>query len=104
MQAPLKTNRVFRGALDFEKICGENIADRGAGQMGLIMLDFQWNDMQNSYGYAELAKPMYDQKMWVGEGVFGLEAPTVRDVVAIAAEIVGTATGQKNLIPLLQKN
>jgi hypothetical protein len=32
--------------------------------MGLIMLDFQWNSIEEQNGLAELSKPMYDKKMW----------------------------------------
>jgi hypothetical protein len=61
----------------------------GSGEMGLIMLDFLWNSMMNGKGYAELAKPMYDQKMWAGD-IFGIMAPpSLRDVVSLATSIAG---------------
>jgi peptidoglycan L-alanyl-D-glutamate endopeptidase CwlK len=60
------------------------------GQMHLIMLDFQWNAMEEGKGYGELSLPMYDRKMWEG-GWF--EAPTLRGVVDIAFQVVGTVTG-----------
>jgi hypothetical protein len=56
--------------------------------MGLIMLDFQWNAMMNSKGYSELAKPMYDQKLWAEE-FLGMKPPTLRTVTNIAASIAG---------------
>jgi hypothetical protein len=78
------------GSLDLEKNRSSNVKYAGAGEMGLIMLDFQWNAMMNSKGYSELAKSMYDQKMWAAEG-----APTLRTVTAIAASIVARLSGFK---------
>jgi hypothetical protein len=75
-------------SLDLEDSRTDNIEYAGAGEMGLIMLDFQWNAMMNSKGYGELGKPMYDRKMWDGE-VFGMGAPSLRDVTSIAAAIAG---------------
>ncbi|GAB1433420.1 hypothetical protein MASR2M29_20460 [Spirochaetota bacterium] len=86
---------VFKNCMDFEKSRSFNVEDEGYGQMGLILLDFQWNEMLAAYAYAELARPMYDQKMWMEGAVPGFAAPSVRDVVAIASEIIGSVTGQK---------
>jgi hypothetical protein len=72
----------------------ENIEYEGKGQMGLIMLDFQWNSIEEQNGLAELSKPMYDKKMWDDDGAW-LQPPTVRSVADIALDIVGNATGQK---------
>jgi hypothetical protein len=60
----------------------------GAGEMGKIMLDFTWNAIMNGKGYAELGKPMYDQKMW-REKILGMDAPRLMDVTAVVAEIAG---------------
>ncbi len=62
--------------------------------MGIIMLDFQWNSMVEGNGFKELAKPMYDKKMWDDNGSW-FEPPKFRDVLDIALEVVGNATGQK---------
>ena len=50
--------------LDLEKGIDYNLADKGLGQMGAIMLDFQWNSMRASQGWAKLSLPMYDQPLW----------------------------------------
>jgi hypothetical protein len=50
--------------LDLEKGRDYNLADKGLGQMGAIMLDFQWNSMRASQGWAKLSLPMYDQPLW----------------------------------------
>ena len=50
--------------LDIKKTKLENIEYEGKGQMGLIMLDFQWNSIEEQNELAELAKPMHDKKMW----------------------------------------
>jgi hypothetical protein len=83
-------------SLDLEKSRSSNIEYAGAGEMGLIMLDFQWNAMMNSKGYSELAKPMYDQKLWAEE-FLGIKPPTLRSVtdmaVSIAAGILTAGAG-----------
>jgi hypothetical protein len=61
------------------------------GQMHLIMLDFQWNAMEEGKGYGELSLPMYDRKMW--EDGCWLEAPTLRGLADMGAQIVGTIVG-----------
>jgi hypothetical protein len=81
------------GSLDLEKSRSSNVEYAGAGEMGLIMLDFQWNAMMNSKGYTELAKPMYDQKMWAGD-MLGMEPPTLRSITDMAVTIaVSIAAG-----------
>ena len=41
----------FKTDLDLSKSKDENVADKGLGQMGAIMLDFQWNSMRASQGW-----------------------------------------------------
>ena len=57
-------------SLDLNKNIESNIADYGLGQMGKIMLDFQWNSMRASQGWAKLSLPMYDQPLWKNNGSF----------------------------------
>jgi hypothetical protein len=83
---------VYKNPPDMEEGRESNLESRGSGEIGLIMLDFEWNHMLNSKGYAELSKAMYDRKMWDGEFLGG-EAPTLRTVVSIAMEIVGKVPG-----------
>jgi hypothetical protein len=86
------------GSLDLEKSRSSNVKYEGVGEMGLIMLDFQWNAMMNSKGYSEFAKPMYDQKMWTGN-VMGMEPPTLKTVIDIAVSIAaGIATAGMGLL------
>lgn len=80
--------------LDYTKNALDNLKYEGKGQMGMIMLDFQWNNMEEGYGFSELAKPMYDKKMWDDDNSF-IQPPTFRDVLDIALEVVGNCTGQK---------
>ena len=57
------------------------------------MLDFQWNSMRASQGWAKLSLPMYDQPLWKNNGSW-FEPPTLRSVSSVVMEIVGTAVGQ----------
>ena len=91
--APLFRSGKEGDELDLEKGIDYNLADKGLGQMGKIMLDFQWNSMRASQGWAKLSLPMYDQPLWKNNGSF-FEPPTLRSVSSVVMEIVGTAVGQ----------
>ena len=91
--APLFRSGEEGDELDLEKGIDYNLADKGLGQMGKIMLDFQWNSMRASQGWAKLSLPMYDQPLWKNNGSF-FEPPTLRSVSSVVMEIVGTAVGQ----------
>lgn len=71
-----------------------NVKFYGEGQMGKIMLDFQWNSILEGQGWGKLAQPMYDQALWYAPDSW-FQPPTLRSVTNIVFEIVGTATGQK---------
>ncbi|MDR0444500.1 MAG: hypothetical protein LBH44_13965 [Treponema sp.] len=77
--------------INFKKSKDWNVKENGMGQMHLIMLDFQWNAMEEGKGYGELSQPMYDRKMWEDGG--WLEAPTLRGLADMGAQIVGTIVG-----------
>lgn len=62
------------------------------GEIGLIMLDFQWNEMERNYGMAMFQLPTYDKKLWPDGGFF--EAPTLRSITALACDIAGILTQQ----------
>jgi exonuclease VII small subunit len=64
----------------------DDALDRGAGEMGRIMLDFLWNSRVSTSGYSELFKAWYDQKFWTGDYS---DAFTIRDIVGMAASIGG---------------
>ena len=101
-------DRVFGTGGEFEKHTGEapelksggdinikrgrqgNIKKQGSGEIGLVMLDVLWNDVEESYGWAELAKPDWDQKLWNGSFLFGMDPPSIRTVTTVAAAVVAT--------------
>ena len=91
--APLFKSGKKDDELDLKKDRESNVVDYGLGQMGKIMLDFQWNSMKANQGWEKLALPAYDQPLWKSNGSF--EAPTIRGISSIVFEVVGTATGQK---------
>ncbi|MBC6719662.1 S-layer family protein [Treponema sp. Marseille-Q4130] len=100
--------RVFGDGGEFEKHRGEapklksggdinikrgrqgNIEKQGSGEIGLVMLDVLWNDVEESYGWAELSKPDWDQKLWSGSSFFGMDPPSIRTVTTVAATVVAT--------------
>ena len=70
-----------------------NVKHSGSGQMGKIMLDFQWNNMIEQQGWQKVALPAYDQPLCRGDcGWF--EPPTIRGVASIVFEDVGQVSGQ----------
>ncbi len=85
---------VFISNVDSSKSRDRNVQDWGSGQMGLILLDFQWNAIVAQAAASELAKPIYDQKL-IDAGGFAL--PSIRDIAGIVMDIVANATG---MLPL----
>jgi hypothetical protein len=83
--------------LDLKKTREENVKYKGLGEIGKIMLDFQWNSIEFSQGYAELAKPMSAKKLWHSDSDF-FTPPSLRDITGIAMDIIGAAVGQSWLI------
>ena len=79
--------------LDLSNSRESNIKYQGSGQMGQIMLDFQWNCMIEQQGWQKVALPAYDQPLWRGNGSW-FEPPTIRGVASIVFEIVGQASSQ----------
>jgi hypothetical protein len=67
-----------------------NIEYEGSGEMGKILLDMQWNTIEAQQGWAEAAKPVYDQKLW-GTDEFFIAPPTIRDITDIAMSVVSVA-------------
>lgn len=80
--------------LDYNASAESNVKYEGMGQLGIIMLDFQWNSMVEGKGFTELAKSMYNKKMWEENGSF-MQPPTFREVLDVTLEVVGNATGHK---------
>jgi murein DD-endopeptidase MepM/ murein hydrolase activator NlpD len=81
----------FRKDLDIKAGAQQNIQYHGSGQMGLILLDLQWNSIVTGAGWAEAAKPAYDLKLWSGDGF--IEPLTIRTLSALGAQIVGNIVG-----------
>ena len=79
--------------MDLSKGREWNVKHPGSGQMGKIMLDFQWNNMIEQQGWQKLALPAYDQPLWRGDGGW-FEPPTIRGVASIVFEVVGQVSGQ----------
>ena len=77
---------------DINKSLSSNTGDSGSGQMGSIMLNFKWNEVQQSKGFSELAKPVWDQKLYPGE-MFGMEVPSIRTVAGVAVAATAAVVG-----------
>jgi hypothetical protein len=71
---------------DIEKGKYGNIEYEGKGELGKMLLDFQWNSMESQYGWAEAAKPVYDQKLWNSGGF--IKPLTLKSAGAIVASVV----------------
>lgn len=77
---------------DINKSLSSNTGDSGSGQMGSIILNFKWNEVQQSKGFSELAKPVWDQKLYPGE-MFGMEVPSIRTVAGVAVAATAAVVG-----------
>ena len=67
-----------------------NIADAGSGQIGKMLLDIQWNQIEASVGAAELNKGLHDVKLWDDRGS-NFAAPSIRSITEIAVAVAATA-------------
>ena len=67
-----------------------NIADAGSGQIGKMLLDIQWNQIEASVGAAELNKGLHDVKLWDDRGS-NFKAPSIRSITEIAVAVAATA-------------
>ncbi|QTQ10853.1 hypothetical protein HRI96_00780 [Treponema parvum] len=56
----------------------------GSGQIGLILLDFNENQREEAKGWAEVALPLWEQKLWDGDN-----APNIRIVAELATDVAG---------------
>ena len=77
---------------DTSKSLSRNTERSGTGQMGSIILNFQWNEIMQRKGFSELGKPVWDQKLYPGE-MFGMEAPSIRTVASVAAAATAAVVG-----------
>jgi len=68
-----------------------NIEYNGDGQMGKILLDFQWNSLETGKGWAEAAKPSYDKKLWKDDGF--IEPLTMRSAVDLTMQVGSVVVG-----------
>ena len=83
---------VLKEDYDTSKSLSRNTKESGSGQMGSIILNFQWNEIMQRKGFSELSKPMWDQKLYPGE-MFGMEAPSIRTVASVAAAATAAVVG-----------
>ncbi len=83
---------VLKTDYDINKSLSSNTENSGSGQMGPIILNFQWNEIQQRKGFSELGKPFWDQKLYPGE-MFGMEAPSIRTVASVAAAATAAVVG-----------
>jgi hypothetical protein len=81
--------------LDTSRSRDANVLYHGSGEIGKILLDFQWNSMVTSIAWAEAAAPWWDKPLWYGGGF--IDPLTVRSAsgiaVSIAAGIVTMGAG-----------
>jgi cell wall-associated NlpC family hydrolase len=89
---------VLKDEVSYRRSPIDDALDRGAGEMGKIMLDFLWNSRVSAAGYQESFKALYDQKLWSGDSIPWLEAFTIRDVAGTAAGIGGMVSPAVGLI------
>ena len=82
----LKSGKDF----DFDKGKTGNIADAGSGQIGKMLLDIQWNQIEASIGAGELNKGLHDVKLWDDRGS-NFKAPSIRSITEIAVAVAATA-------------
>ncbi|HNY20548.1 MAG TPA: hypothetical protein PKO22_00225, partial [Treponemataceae bacterium] len=86
--------------LDLTKSRDQNLKYGGMGEIGKIILDFQWNSFMEGKGYGELSKSIYDKRLWDDRGM-SLKAPTARGVADLAMSIVSIAYGNNPFIGLI---
>jgi hypothetical protein len=83
---------VFSKKIDARSGRQSNVDYLGSGEMGKILLDFQWNQVVTEAGWAEAAKPLYEKKLWHDDGGI-FEPPTIRSVADMGMQVVGVAFG-----------
>ncbi|MDR1972753.1 MAG: hypothetical protein LBQ46_12635 [Treponema sp.] len=83
---------VLKDEVDYHHSPIDDALDRGAGELGRILLDFMWNSRISTMGYLEASKAFYDQKLWAGELIPGLNINsfTFRDVLSLAGTVGST--------------
>ncbi len=76
---------VFVQNIDPTESRDSNVKDFGSGEMGKIILDYQWNSIVSAAASAEFSKAIYDQKLM---DIGGFSLPSIRDIVGIVLDIV----------------
>lgn len=78
---------VFKQNVDPTESRESNVKDFGSGQIGKILLDFQWNSIVSAAAASEFEKPIYCQKLTkIGDFDF----PSIRDIVGVVFDIVSS--------------
>lgn len=80
--------------VDVKKGRFQNISKNGSGEMGIIMLDYIWNSLENAEGYAQLGTPLYDKKFTADNTFLGIQLPSIRQITDIICDIAANATEQ----------
>ena len=71
----------------------EMFYDEGAGELGRLLTLYTYWAVIDAHGYAELALPLYDKRIWNDEGSW-FKAPSLRTVGTIACSIIaGVVSG-----------
>lgn len=78
---------VFKQNVDPTESRESNVMDFGSGQIGKILLDFQWNSIVSAAAASEFEKPIYCQKLM---NVDGFNFPSIRDIVGVVFDIVSS--------------
>ena len=81
---------VFVQNIDLSESRERNVKDFGSGQMGRILLDYQWNQIVSTAAASDLSMPIYDQKLM---DINGFALPSLRDIVGLVLDIVSNVTG-----------
>ncbi|MBR5965830.1 MAG: hypothetical protein IK015_06925 [Treponema sp.] len=76
---------VFVQNIDPTESRESNVKDFGSGQMGKILLDFQWNSIVSAAAASDLSRPVYEQKLM---DLGGFAFPSLREIIGLVCDIV----------------
>ncbi|MGA2976183.1 MAG: hypothetical protein ABSF77_12805 [Spirochaetia bacterium] len=68
------------------------LSAEGSGQMSLVITPFLWSQLKQGMGWAQVSRPIYDQKLWDDRTTW-VKAPTMRSVADVGVAVLGTAIG-----------
>ncbi len=88
--APEMAERPDAGAALSDR--GSYLSESGSGQLAAVMTPFLWSQLKEGAGWAQVAMPVYDQKLWDDRGA-AVKAPTLRTIADVGAGAIGTVLG-----------